>query len=123
MASALNSFESLGLHDRLQNFNSAADAPSIKRQFIDHRSLPFTTNACIVSAFERSGNPTMQVTSLDLKRAPDLPDMLAFESPFEGMVVHAIEDLDALAAQGIRRSTSDPVVGTVYPAKRITAGS
>jgi hypothetical protein len=38
-------------------------------------------------------------------------------------VVYAIEDLDAWAAQGIRRSTSDPVVGTVYPAKRITAGS
>ena len=38
-------------------------------------------------------------------------------------VVYAIEDLDAWAAQGIRRSTSDPGVGTVYPAKRITAGS
>ena len=38
-------------------------------------------------------------------------------------VVYAIEDLDAWAAQGIRRSTSDPGVGTVYPAKRIIAGS
>ncbi len=38
-------------------------------------------------------------------------------------VVYAIEDLDAWAAQEIRRSTSDPGVGTVYPAKRITAGS
>jgi predicted DNA-binding transcriptional regulator AlpA len=36
-------------------------------------------------------------------------------------VVYAIEDLDAWAAQGIRRSTSDPGVGTVSPAKRITA--
>src|SRR5713101_2852116 len=35
-------------------------------------------------------------------------------------VVYAIEDLDAWAAQGIRRSTSDPGVGTVFPAKRIT---
>ena len=38
-------------------------------------------------------------------------------------VVYAIEDLDAWVARGIRRSTSDPGVGTVYPAKRITAGS
>ncbi len=36
-------------------------------------------------------------------------------------VVYAIEDLDAWAAQGIRRSTSDPGVGTVFPAKRLTA--
>jgi len=33
-------------------------------------------------------------------------------------VVYAIEDLDAWAAQGIRRSTSDPGVGTVFPTKR-----
>jgi predicted DNA-binding transcriptional regulator AlpA len=34
-------------------------------------------------------------------------------------VVYAIEDLDAWTEQGIRRSTSDPGVGTVFPAKRI----
>ncbi|WP_316188757.1 helix-turn-helix domain-containing protein [Bradyrhizobium sp. SZCCHNS1054] len=33
-------------------------------------------------------------------------------------VLYAIEDLDAWSAQGIRRSTSDPGVGTVYSAKR-----
>jgi hypothetical protein len=37
-------------------------------------------------------------------------------------VVYAIEDLDAWAAQGIRRSTSDPGVGIVHPAKRIAGG-
>lgn len=34
-------------------------------------------------------------------------------------VVYAIEELDAWATIGTRRSTSDPGVGTVHPAKRI----
>lgn len=37
-----------------------------------------------------------------------------------GRIVYAIADLDAWAALGTRRSTSDPGVGTVHPAKRIT---
>jgi len=35
-----------------------------------------------------------------------------------GRIVYAIDDLDAWAALGTRRSTSDPGVGTVHPAKR-----
>lgn len=35
-----------------------------------------------------------------------------------GRIVYAIEDLDAWAELGTRRSTSDPGVGTVHPAKR-----
>ena len=35
-----------------------------------------------------------------------------------GRIVYAIDDLDAWAARGTRRSTSDPGVGVVYPAKR-----
>lgn len=34
-------------------------------------------------------------------------------------VVYALEELEAWAAIGTRRSTSDPGVGTVHPAKRI----
>ncbi|OCC23808.1 transcriptional regulator [Croceicoccus estronivorus] len=36
-----------------------------------------------------------------------------------GRIVYAIDDLDAWAALGIRRSTSDPGNGTVHPAKRL----
>lgn len=35
-----------------------------------------------------------------------------------GRIVYAIDDLDAWADLGSRRSTSDPGVGTVHPAKR-----
>jgi hypothetical protein len=35
-----------------------------------------------------------------------------------GRIVYAIDDLEAWAARGTRRSTSDPGIGTVYPAKR-----
>jgi hypothetical protein len=35
-----------------------------------------------------------------------------------GRIVYAIDDLDAWATRGTRRSTSDPGVGIVYPAKR-----
>lgn len=35
-----------------------------------------------------------------------------------GRVVYALDDLEAWADLGTRRSTSDPGVGTVYPAKR-----
>jgi len=35
-----------------------------------------------------------------------------------GRIVYALVDLDAWAAIGTRRSTSDPGHGTVYPAKR-----
>jgi hypothetical protein len=35
-----------------------------------------------------------------------------------GRIVYAIEDLDAWAALGTRRSTSDPGAGIVHPAKR-----
>jgi hypothetical protein len=38
-------------------------------------------------------------------------------------VVYAIEELDACAAIGLRRSTSDPGTGTVHPAKRIDEDS
>ena len=38
-----------------------------------------------------------------------------------GRVVYAIADLDAWAALGTRRSTSDPGNGIVYPAKRLPA--
>lgn len=36
-----------------------------------------------------------------------------------GRVVYAIEDLQAWAEQGVRRSTSDPGHGVVHPAKRL----
>jgi hypothetical protein len=36
-----------------------------------------------------------------------------------GRIVYAIDDLEAWAALGTRRSTSDPGNGTVHPAKRI----
>jgi hypothetical protein len=36
-----------------------------------------------------------------------------------GRIVYAIADLDAWAEQGLRRSTSDPGKGVVYPAKRV----
>jgi predicted DNA-binding transcriptional regulator AlpA len=36
-----------------------------------------------------------------------------------GRIVYRREDLDAWAEQGLRRSTSDPGVGTVHPAKRL----
>ncbi len=35
-----------------------------------------------------------------------------------GRIVYAIDDLDAWAALGTRRSTSDPGNGVVHPAKR-----
>lgn len=35
-----------------------------------------------------------------------------------GRIVYAIDDLDAWAALGTRRSTSDPGNGTVHPARR-----
>jgi predicted DNA-binding transcriptional regulator AlpA len=38
-----------------------------------------------------------------------------------GRVVYAIGDLEAWAALGTRRSTSDPGAGTVYPARRRAA--
>lgn len=37
-----------------------------------------------------------------------------------GRIVYAIDDLDAWAAIGTRRSTSDPGNGTVHPAKRLS---
>jgi hypothetical protein len=37
-----------------------------------------------------------------------------------GRIVYAIEDLDAWAALGLRRSTNDPGVGVVHPAKRLS---
>lgn len=36
-----------------------------------------------------------------------------------GRIVYAIEDLEAWAALGTRRSTSDPGSGVVHPAKRM----
>ena len=39
-----------------------------------------------------------------------------------GRIVYAIEDLEAWATLGTRRSTSDPGVGTVHPARRRAAG-
>lgn len=38
-----------------------------------------------------------------------------------GRVVYAIEDLQAWAELGAKHSTSDPGIGTVHPAKRLTA--
>jgi hypothetical protein len=35
-----------------------------------------------------------------------------------GRIVYALEDLDAWATLGTRKSTSDPGVGIVHPAKR-----
>ena len=40
-----------------------------------------------------------------------------------GRIVYAIEDLDAWAALGARRSTSDPGEGIVHPAKRLPANA
>ena len=37
-----------------------------------------------------------------------------------GRVVYAIDDLEAWATLGTRHSTSDPGLGTVYPARRRT---
>lgn len=37
-----------------------------------------------------------------------------------GRIVYAIDDLEAWASLGTRRSTSDPGTGTVHPAKRIS---
>ncbi|MDB5575376.1 MAG: Helix-turn-helix domain protein [Bradyrhizobium sp.] len=39
-----------------------------------------------------------------------------------GRIVYAIEDLDAWAHLGSRRSTSDPGEGIVHPAKRLPNG-
>ena len=36
-----------------------------------------------------------------------------------GRIVYAIDDLDAWAALGARKSTVDPGVGVVHPAKRL----
>ncbi|RWE06356.1 MAG: DNA-binding protein [Mesorhizobium sp.] len=36
-----------------------------------------------------------------------------------GRVVYALQDLQAWADRGTKRSTSDPGVGTVHPARRI----
>lgn len=36
-----------------------------------------------------------------------------------GRIVYRVEDLEAWAEQGLRRSTSDPGNGTVHPAKRL----
>lgn len=36
-----------------------------------------------------------------------------------GRVVYAVEDLDAWAALGARRSTSDPAAGGTHPARRL----
>jgi predicted DNA-binding transcriptional regulator AlpA len=38
-----------------------------------------------------------------------------------GRIVYAISDLEAWAALGTRRSTSDPGNGVVHPAKRLPA--
>ena len=38
-----------------------------------------------------------------------------------GRVVYAIDDLKAWADRGVKSSTSDPGVGTVYPARRIAS--
>lgn len=38
-----------------------------------------------------------------------------------GRIVYSIEDLDAWAELGLRRSTSDPGHGMVHPAKRLPA--
>ncbi|MBB3862750.1 hypothetical protein GGQ88_004052 [Novosphingobium hassiacum] len=35
-----------------------------------------------------------------------------------GRIVYAIDDLDAWAARGTRKSTSDPGIGSVLPAQR-----
>jgi len=37
-----------------------------------------------------------------------------------GKVVYAIDDLEAWATLGVRRSTADPGIGIVHPAKPIT---
>ncbi|WP_426265088.1 helix-turn-helix transcriptional regulator [Sphingomonas sp. PWP1-2] len=38
-----------------------------------------------------------------------------------GRVVYALDDLQSWADQGVRRSTSDPGIGVVHPAKRLDA--
>jgi hypothetical protein len=38
-----------------------------------------------------------------------------------GRIVYALEDLEAWATLGTRRSTSDPGIGVVHPAKRRTS--
>jgi predicted DNA-binding transcriptional regulator AlpA len=38
-----------------------------------------------------------------------------------GRVVYALDDLQAWADRGTKTSTSDPGVGIVYPARRLTA--
>jgi predicted DNA-binding transcriptional regulator AlpA len=38
-----------------------------------------------------------------------------------GRVVYALEDLQAWANRGTKTSTSDPGIGTVYPARRLDA--
>ncbi len=40
-----------------------------------------------------------------------------------GRIVYSLEDLQAWADLGVRRSTSDPGVGTVHPAKPQPAGA
>ena len=40
-----------------------------------------------------------------------------------GRIVYAIDDLEAWAELGTKHSTSDPGIGTVYPAKRIPSYS
>lgn len=38
-----------------------------------------------------------------------------------GRIVYALDDLNAWAELGVRRSTSDPGQGVVHPAKRLTS--
>lgn len=38
-----------------------------------------------------------------------------------GRIVYAVDDLNAWAELGVRRSTTDPGQGVVHPAKRLTA--
>jgi hypothetical protein len=40
-----------------------------------------------------------------------------------GRVVYALEDLQEWVSAGAKQSTSDPGVGTVYPAKRISGNT
>ncbi|WP_374413973.1 helix-turn-helix transcriptional regulator [Novosphingobium colocasiae] len=39
-----------------------------------------------------------------------------------GRAVYTLEDLDRWADQGLRRSTCDPGIGTVHPARKMTLG-
>jgi hypothetical protein len=59
-------------------------------------------------------NPTIFYAQITIFR--DCHQTMALTS-LGHRVVYAIEDLDAWAAHGIRRSTSDPGVGTVFPAR------